>query len=234
MCCVTQLSFEAEFKDFVGKLQKLRSSVLDVHKSIEEGAVKSVFLLVLEVGNYINMGTNKGETRGIALQSLDVIRGTRTISGESSFLQAISELIDNQTTAIWDDFECLSGCADAADVDPEDLSMMIGVMEKKITKVEQEVGEYGQQHDEKFRNLFGSFCQGAKIKLEESRRRLEYVSDKLVLLLKLFAERGKTPKEGLDVLRKLHKFYLDMIAARNEMREKKKKKKKKKKYSALI
>ncbi|XP_055388805.1 uncharacterized protein C2orf16-like [Condylostylus longicornis] len=228
------LTFTEEANSLQRKVSKLERSLSSISTSLNDGALRSLLALTLKIGNYLNYGSNKGSARGFSLDSLTQLRTVKSVDGTTNLLRSeildwslfIAETVERQNAHFWIDLrDSIGGAQIAMDVSYDDIVVLSNQLSAKITKVEKEIERIGNSgnvdcDEQPFLNVFSQFVQFSRSELLSVQAATKSIEHKLQTLLKLFAYKGKTPKDGIELVKRLYKFWVELYAAHMENHEK--------------
>lgn len=219
-CCLIRLSFAEEVESVLTKLRRLSTCLTTVTRSVEQGAFRALLGLVLRMGNYLNYGSRRGSASGFTIDSLALLRNVKSVDGSTTLLRMVAQIIDQQSckrTGFWQELQqSLGSCQCASDCSFDDICAVVKQLTSKIRKVATATQSI---KDETFKTVYVQFAKAADEKLVSLEAELRGLEQQLLGLSTLLAEKAKTPSDAIDVLRRLDRFWRDLVTARTENHE---------------
>ncbi|OII76878.1 formin-like family protein [Cryptosporidium andersoni] len=140
-CVLSMKTFEEEYLSCVERLIKLEDAVDYVHNNLCRGGIlRNILYMILKIGNYLNHGTNRGQTVGFRFHSLDLIKNIKSTKSKLTLLKYISKVIYDHSIEIRNKIDKLSHiCSEAASVDIEDVLKDIDELANNINIIKKEL-----------------------------------------------------------------------------------------------
>eukprot|EP00929_Paragymnodinium_shiwhaense_P074338 TRINITY_DN38031_c0_g1_i1.p1 TRINITY_DN38031_c0_g1~~TRINITY_DN38031_c0_g1_i1.p1 ORF type:complete len:1727 (+),score=662.87 TRINITY_DN38031_c0_g1_i1:149-5329(+) len=232
-CCVTRGTFDEEFKGASTDVALIKASLLGVVKST---ALPAIFAMIMQIGNYLNFGTNKGAQRGFSLDTLPLMMRVEGFNDKNySLMRFMMDSLEVDKRLRDEAFDNMSKCEEASKLDFDESCRQVGELEKKVAKVlstvtpaeEAKDGEKaatGKVGDAQFESALRAFATAADKKVKELRTQVDEVTELCKQCIDMYAEKQKTPIG--EVLVKFSSFRKDMEAARRHNLEAKLKREK--------
>ncbi|CAJ1376945.1 unnamed protein product [Effrenium voratum] len=210
--CLTRNMFEAEFGEVAKDVNLLDQCLSSV---VNSKWLPNVFALVMQIGNYLNHGTNKGSQRGFTLDTLPLLTRVEGFEDKTySLIRFIMDTLEADRKVKDGALEDLKLCEDASKLDFDESVRRLNELEKRVTTVEAllEQGEPGE--NDRFHEAMQGFVKDARERLSKLREQVEQVQTLSKQCCDLFAEKPKTPSP--ETLGKLAAFRKDMEDARRQ------------------
>eukprot|EP00931_Biecheleriopsis_adriatica_P056669 TRINITY_DN3358_c0_g1_i2.p1 TRINITY_DN3358_c0_g1~~TRINITY_DN3358_c0_g1_i2.p1 ORF type:complete len:1642 (-),score=572.30 TRINITY_DN3358_c0_g1_i2:3-4904(-) len=136
-CIVSKGMFTVEFEEVSGDVGTLRSCLCSV---VNSTALPSIFALVMQVGNYLNHGSNKGAQRGFTLDTLPLLNRVEGFEDKTySLIRFIMETLESDRKVKDGAMEDLKLCDASSKLDFEEAVRRLGELEKKVKAIESAV-----------------------------------------------------------------------------------------------
>eukprot|EP01056_Protomagalhaensia_sp_Gyna25_P005863 Protomagalhaensia_sp_Gyna_25__5862@NODE_87_length_5382_cov_39_295901_g67_i0_p1_GENE_NODE_87_length_5382_cov_39_295901_g67_i0NODE_87_length_5382_cov_39_295901_g67_i0_p1_ORF_typecomplete_len1005_score185_42FH2/PF02181_23/2_9e51_NODE_87_length_5382_cov_39_295901_g67_i0863100 len=214
----TKMSFSNELGIVMEKLSKLlKFCDLALEAVSAHGLLKPIFALILKMGNYINCKTKRALVPGLQMAALENLRQIKSVDGSKSFIRVVADHIEQQLPFAWKLLEWICVCNEAADINPDDQLSSLTQLESRVIKIDRELKNSEIQHDSRFITCFKDFVEQAFKRIQDLKGRIDEAKTKLLRLGEVLADKAKTPKEALDIYKKLSKFGKDLYACRKEI-----------------
>ena len=136
----------------------------------------NVFALVMQIGNYLNHGTNKGSQRGFTLDTLPLLTRVEGFEDKTySLIRFIMDTLEADRKVKDGALEDLKLCEDASKLDFDESVRRLNELEKRVTTVEAllEQGEPGE--NDRFHEAMQGFVKDARERLSKLREQVEQV-----------------------------------------------------------
>lgn len=218
-CCVTQGVFGLEFDAIAQDIQIFKKVFL---KLLTSTGIKAVFSGIMQMGNYLNYGTNKGAQKGFSLDSLALLARIDGFSDKSyTLLRFLADSIENEGTILKDTIEDTELCDPVSKLDLDEALRKLGGLEKDVSKVVTAVAPGdgsadgpSKLADPKFEKEMRSFTASAEDKLSALRTEADEVVELVKKVTDLYAEKPKTPVS--EILVKFATFRKDLNEAKRQ------------------
>ena len=201
-CCLTKSRFDSVCNEILQDVDLLHKCLSHV---VDSNWLPNIFALVMQMGNYLNHGTNKGQQRGFTLDTLPLLTRVEGFSDKSysliRFLMDTLELDRKVKDGAMKDLEL---CDSAAKLDFDESVRRLTEMEKKVMLVESNLKDVEM---DAFQKVMQDFVTMAQEKLSKLREQVEEVQGLSKRCCDLFAEKPKTPTG--ETLGKLAAFRKD-------------------------
>ena len=208
-CCLTKSRFDSVCNEILQDVDLLHKCLSHV---VDSNWLPNIFALVMQMGNYLNHGTNKGQQRGFTLDTLPLLTRVEGFSDKSysliRFLMDTLELDRKVKDGAMKDLEL---CDSAAKLDFDESVRRLTEMEKKVMLVESNLKDVEM---DAFQKVMQDFVTMAQEKLSKLREQVEEVQGLSKRCCDLFAEKPKTPTG--ETLGKLAAFRKDMEDGRRQ------------------
>lgn len=203
-CCLTKSRFDSVCNEILQDVDLLHKCLSHV---VDSNWLPNIFALVMQMGNYLNHGTNKGQQRGFTLDTLPLLTRVEGFSDKSysliRFLMDTLELDRKVKDGAMKDLEL---CDSAAKLDFDESVRRLTEMEKKVMLVESNLKDVEM---DAFQKVMQDFVTMAQEKLSKLREQVEEVQGLSKRCCDLFAEKPKTPTG--ETLGKLAAFRKDLF-----------------------
>ncbi|CAE8620767.1 unnamed protein product [Polarella glacialis] len=226
-CCMAKGMFAGEFFEISGDVGILRSSLVSI---VNSASLPNIFALVMQVGNYLNHGTNKGAQRGFTLDTLPLLMRVEGFEDKSyTLMRFLMDTLESDRSVKDGALKDLELCESASKLDFEEASRRLSELEKKVRGVEAIVAakapsdaeatngaadEGSPLGDSRFDRVMRSFVADAKTRLADLRTQVEEVAGLSKQCMDLYAEKLKTPAS--ETLAKFALFRKDMEEGRRQ------------------
>merc|ERR1712083_72841 len=214
-CCQARGQFG---EDFEGIAQDVVSVKDCLSSLVNSTALPSIFALVMQIGNYMNFGTNKGAQRGFSLDSLQLMSRSEGFNDKTSTLMRfMMDSLEGDRAVREGALEDMKLCDSSAKIDVDDAVARLGKLEGAINQVSKYVKpEEGDPKvkDDKFNSIMSDFVTLAQGKLSHLKEQASEVADLTKKCCDLFAEKPKTASG--EFLAKFALFRKDMEQARKD------------------
>ena len=180
-CCLTRGMFASESDEVSQDLTTLHEALT---AACNCDNLRKIFTVIMQIGNYLNHGTNKGAQRGFTLDTLPILSRVEGFEGKAySLLRFIMDEVepDVQRGALQE----LKLCEAASKLDFDESVRRLSEMDKKLSVMEEALkqstgtgadGE-GEGKPSRFGEHFEAEMQGfvadAKLRLSNLRRQSE-------------------------------------------------------------
>jgi len=218
-CCMTRGLFKDELEALSQDIITVTSCLNSIVKS---AALPAIFALVMQMGNYLNYGSNKGAHKGFTLDSLAVLARVEGFSDKSyTLVRFIMDTLEGERKVREEALEDMKFCDPTSKIDFEDSVRRLGELEKAVDKVavavkSKDEDPAGPSHvdDEKFDTAMRSFVDSSKEQLANVRKKVEEAQEMSKTCCEMYAEKAKTPIG--DTMTKFAGFRKDMEEARRQ------------------
>eukprot|EP00746_Dinoflagellata_sp_MGD_P086932 gnl/MRDRNA2_/MRDRNA2_34463_c0_seq1.p1 gnl/MRDRNA2_/MRDRNA2_34463_c0~~gnl/MRDRNA2_/MRDRNA2_34463_c0_seq1.p1 ORF type:complete len:774 (+),score=233.86 gnl/MRDRNA2_/MRDRNA2_34463_c0_seq1:40-2322(+) len=218
-CCVTQGVFALEF-DAIGQEVDVFKKVL--MKLFTSSGIKAVFNGIMQMGNYLNYGTNKGAQKGFNLDSLALLNRIDGFADKSyTLLRFLADSIEHEGTILKDTLEDTELCDPVSKLDLDEALRKLGALEKEVAKVVAVVAPTDSTDDgpskladPKFEKEMRGFAASAEEKLSALRLQADECAELVKKVTDLYAEKPKTPVS--EILTKFASFRKDLTEAKRQ------------------
>lgn len=213
-CCITRAMFKDEFANIT---QDIATFETCLGRLCNSTGLRTIFSLVVQMGNYLNYGTAKGAQRGFSLDSLPLL--TRIEGFEDKTYSLMRFLVDalqgDQNQAREDALEDMRLCEGAARLDFGEAERQLKELENGVKKVSAVVGQTeaeGMLKDPVFESTMRKFVAEATAQTGVLKTHVDKVNELHKEMVDLYAEKPKTPIG--EVLKKFADFRKDLEEAR--------------------
>lgn len=217
-CCLIRLTLFEELRSVSTTLFQLNTVVSRVTETLQRGALRSILGFILRAGNYLNYGSRKGQARGFSLECLSQLKSVKSVDNSTTLLRLVADAVEAQCPCAWDELRRSIGSYTTVSTSwMDDTVDTLKQMDKKLEKIDKEVA--AMQHDTVFVAVFTTFRQSAGEQVDTAQQQLKDAEAKLLRLTELCAEREKTTKIGLELLKQLNGFWKDLRTAHMDNQE---------------
>lgn len=108
----------------------LKAALTEVRRSEK---LRRLLKIILEAGNILNDGTERGESRGFSMQSLETLSKLKQVSG-ATLLDFLVETISRQSPDLLELGRDLSSLKDASKVELEEVQTEVKLFRTEVTK----------------------------------------------------------------------------------------------------
>eukprot|EP00438_Fugacium_kawagutii_P020605 Skav209882 [mRNA] locus=scaffold3263:59982:78052:+ [translate_table: standard] len=138
-CCLTKSKFDPVCKEILQDIELLHKCLSCVVDSVW---LPNIFALVMQMGNYLNHGTNKGQQRGFTLDTLPLLTRVEGFQDKSySLIRFLMDTLESDRKVKDGAMKDLELCESAAKLDFEESARRLNEIEKKVTSVEKSLQE---------------------------------------------------------------------------------------------
>ena len=181
-----KLDFSINLPELCHIVTKISEGLQTIKTSI---SFKSLIGLVLEVGNYLNHGTNKGNASGFSLNTLSMLSSMRgTDKSKTPLLNFILDSLDKPGLNFLTEFE---SCREACRFELSDLDSGISEFNKGFSVIERgkKLSEkFEDKAFQRFRNYIEIFLENNYNKYTEITQAVNAVKKEFENTLELFGE----------------------------------------------
>lgn len=222
-CCCTKGKFKEEFDECAREVGKVQDCLQRITKST---VLPTILTLVLQMGNFINHGTNKGKQRGFTLDALLLMGRTCGFSDKTySLTRFLMDTLESDRSMREAALEDMKECDEVSKISFKDTLIKLSDVEKTVAKVEKAVfpkeppaeGEQpgpGMIGDARFENPMREFTNAAKAQLDALRAQVADTEELIKACNEMFAEK---PSASVgEVMGKFAEFRKDMEEARRQ------------------
>eukprot|EP00397_Hematodinium_sp_SG-2012_P001727 GEMP01001732.1.p1 GENE.GEMP01001732.1~~GEMP01001732.1.p1 ORF type:complete len:1513 (+),score=371.15 GEMP01001732.1:435-4973(+) len=220
LACIIRGTFSQAVCDISEEFNCLYSCC---RKILDSRALVCIFGIILQTGNFLNYGSNKGAQLGFALDTLSQLsRVASPVEKNVSLVHFIAETAwcesRESLKAALDD---LSGCLDASKVDFMDACRRSNDAEKDVRRVEAILEKMNQPPESsvesRFSTMMQNFTQEGRAQLVQLQERRDALQKLMPQVSSTFGERVDTPIT--ESLEKLGLFRRDLQNALNANHE---------------
>ncbi|CAE7837488.1 FH4 [Symbiodinium necroappetens] len=138
-CCLTRGMFSSECDEVERDLTTLHAALTDTCKCEN---LRKIFTVIMQIGNYLNHGTNKGAQRGFTLDTLPLLSRVEGFEGKAySLLRFIMDEVDVDVKA--GAMLELKFCEEASKLDFDESVRRLSEMQKQLAILEEALGPPG-------------------------------------------------------------------------------------------
>jgi len=210
-CCVARGQFSEDFDSISQDVGIFRTVFLALRGS---RAIPSILALVVQIGNYLNHGSNKGGQPGFSLESLSLLgRTDGAVDKTYNLMRFLMDTLELDKTVRDEALEDMKLCGAASKLDFGDCCARLDNLEKAVKKVGEITSDSSKGvDDEKFNVAMRTFVDNSMGGLSELRTQVEEVQESVKGCCDRYAEKPKTPEK--EMLQKFADFRKDMDEAR--------------------
>lgn len=211
LCCVARGEFAENFESIAQDIGIFRKCISNLCKS---RAIPSILALVIQIGNFLNHGTNKGGQGCFRLEDLSLLNRCEGASDKTyTLMRFVMETLELDKSVREEALEDMKLCETASKLDFGDACARLADLEKAVTKVEEITSDSSKGvSDDKFNEAMRTFVGNSKGKLTELRTQVEEVTQSIKECCDRYAEKPRTPEK--ETLQKFAEFRKDMEEAR--------------------
>ncbi|CAE7882828.1 FH4 [Symbiodinium microadriaticum] len=198
-CCLTRGMFSSECDEVERDLTTLHAALTDTCKCEN---LRKIFTVIMQIGNYLNHGTNKGAQRGFTLDTLPLLSRVEGFEGKAySLLRFIMDEVDVDVKA--GAMLELKFCEEASKLDFDESVRRLSEMQKQLAILEEALGPPGDgegegkekpsRFGEHFEAEMRSFLTDAKLRVSKLQQQSDEVQELSKTSCDLFAEKPRTP-----------------------------------------
>eukprot|EP01053_Blabericola_migrator_P001447 Blabericola_migrator_1__1446@NODE_137_length_13158_cov_138_292491_g119_i0_p2_GENE_NODE_137_length_13158_cov_138_292491_g119_i0NODE_137_length_13158_cov_138_292491_g119_i0_p2_ORF_typecomplete_len1133_score288_77FH2/PF02181_23/3e02FH2/PF02181_23/2_3e53IL15/PF02372_15/2_5IL15/PF02372_15/0_078ABC_tran_CTD/PF16326_5/23ABC_tran_CTD/PF16326_5/52_NODE_137_length_13158_cov_138_292491_g119_i014524850 len=214
----TKMTFNNDIGIVTEKLAKLlKYCDLALDALSENGLLKPILALILKMGNYINCKSKRTLVCGLQMAALENLKQVKSIDGSKNFIRVVADHIDEQLPLAWKQLEWICTCSETADINPDDCLTILNQLENKVKKVQAELNNPEAKKDLRFVECFKDFVEVSLKRVQDMKGRVDEVKKKLTHLSQILADKARTPKEALEIFKRLDKFGKDLYNSKKEM-----------------
>ena len=137
--CLTRGMFSSECDEVERDLTTLHAALTDTCKCEN---LRKIFTVIMQIGNYLNHGTNKGAQRGFTLDTLPLLSRVEGFEGKAySLLRFIMDEVDLDVKA--GAMLELKFCDEASKLDFDESVRRLSEMQKQLAILEEALGPPG-------------------------------------------------------------------------------------------
>ena len=188
-CLVFRKEFTTEFPEITQKIQTISQSTQVIRTS---ESFYTLLLAVLKVGNYLNHGTNKGNTTGFSLNSLNQLEFFKANNQEkTTLLQLLLKQLlqtDKSILNFTTEFEI---CEEATKVDITDIESKVNELQLGFTKLNSALEQTNSDQTpqiQQFNYEMNCFVKLAKPELEDLKNQVQKLKSEVNQCKELFGE----------------------------------------------
>lgn len=211
--CLARGQFGEEFSGIAQDVGNMRTCLQHL---VTSTALRSIFAIICQMGNYLNFGTRKGAQLGFTLDTLPLLVRVEGIGDKTySLMRFLMDTLEMDRAVRDEALEDLKLCDVASKLDFDDCTKRLNDLEKGVNRVADIVtdGTNGAKlSDGRFNTAMKSFVDDAQGKLSGLRTQVDEVVDSIKKCIDLYAEKPKTPIA--ETLKKFADFRKDMEDAR--------------------
>eukprot|EP00435_Cladocopium_sp_Y103_P062666 s552_g24.t1 len=215
-CCLTKSRFDPVCNELLQDIELLHRCLSNV---VDSSWLPNIFALVMQMGNYLNHGTNKGQQRGFTLDTLPLLTRVEGFHDKSySLIRFLMDTLESDRKVKDGALKDLELCESSAKLDFDESVRRLNEIEKKVTLVEGSLKEL--KDDAKtdkadgFQMVMQAFVKAAQATLSKLKEKVEEVQVLSKRCCDLFAEKPRTPTA--ETLGKLAAFRKDMEDGRRQ------------------
>lgn len=169
-CCLTKSKFDPICKEILQDIELLHKCLSCV---VDSQWLPNIFALVMQMGNYLNHGTNKGQQRGFTLDTLPLLTRVEGFQDKSySLIRFLMDTLESDRKVKDGAMKDLELCESAAKLDFEESARRLNEIEKKVTSVEKSLQEINDDSGA-FKTPMEAFVTTAQGRLSKLREKVE-------------------------------------------------------------
>jgi len=214
-CIQTKGMFKAEYQTIADEMVQLKTCLAGL---VTSSALVTIFTLVVQVGNYLNYGTNKGAQKGFTLDTLPLLMRVEGFTDKTySLMRFLMDQLESDHEVRAEAFEEMKLCEAVSKLDFDESCRNMVALRTKIDDVAKCMTEDGGKpisSEDKFQLEMTEFVGSAQGKLDELKAISEDITDLSKRCLDRYAEKAKGKIE--ETLVKFAQFKKDMEEARRQ------------------
>ena len=178
-CCLTRGMFAAECDEAAKDLDTLHQA-LTAACNCEH--LRKIFAVVMQIGNYLNHGTNKGAQRGFSLDTLPLLSRVEGFEGKAySLLRFIMDEVEPDVCR--GALQELELCEAASKLDFDECVRRLSEMEKRLAALSEALGPAAEgdgadktsKFGDRFETVMRAFLDEAQLRVSKLRQQTEQV-----------------------------------------------------------
>ena len=174
-CCLTKSRFDPVSAEILQDIESLHKCLSNVVDSVW---LPNIFALVMQMGNYLNHGTNKGQQRGFTLDTLPLLTRVEGFHDKSySLIRFLMDTLESDRKVKDGAMKDLELCESAAKLDFDESVRRLTEIEKKVTSMESSLQELKQSADgdkiNEFQTVMQAFVTTAQATLAKLKEKVE-------------------------------------------------------------
>ena len=172
-CCLTKSRFDPICNEILQDIELLHRCLSNV---VDSSWLPNIFALVMQMGNYLNHGTNKGQQRGFTLDTLPLLTRVEGFHDKSySLIRFLMDTLESDRKVKDGAMKDLEFCESSAKLDFDESVRRLNEIEKKVTLVE---GSLKELKDDKtdtdgFQTVMQAFVTAAQATLSKLKEKVD-------------------------------------------------------------
>eukprot|EP00927_Polykrikos_kofoidii_P038732 TRINITY_DN33156_c1_g1_i1.p1 TRINITY_DN33156_c1_g1~~TRINITY_DN33156_c1_g1_i1.p1 ORF type:complete len:1639 (+),score=436.28 TRINITY_DN33156_c1_g1_i1:144-4919(+) len=216
-CCVIRGKFQEEFENVDKEVGQLKLCLKSVCGST---AITAIMAMVMQIGNFLNHGTNMGARAGFTLDTLALLMRVEGFDDKSyTLMRFMMDSLETDKRLRDEAIEDMKLCEASSRLDFTESVRQLTELEKNVSKVadavvpapEATVAKIG---DPQFESAMRVFVTNSQKQLGVLRESVEEVTELCKQCVDMYAEKPKTPIG--ETLTKFAHFRKDMEEARRQ------------------
>ncbi|OII73579.1 uncharacterized protein cubi_03377 [Cryptosporidium ubiquitum] len=140
-CVLAMKTFEEEYQSCLERLIKLEDAAIHIRSSLEKGGIlRQILQLILKIGNFLNHGTNRGNSCGFRFHSIELLKNVKSNNSKSNLLKYISKVVYEHSEDMKQKVEVISQtCSEAAPIDIADVYRDMEELGKSVNLIQDEL-----------------------------------------------------------------------------------------------
>lgn len=226
-CCTHLSVFPESYRSTADEMKLLEDAAKGLMKS---GAIKVVFSMLVQLGNYVNHGTNRGNAWGFTLDSIEQLARVQSFkSKEYTLVHALCEELWTNSRLTYRAFmDDTALCDDAARFELDEMKRKVTDLERQVAFVKKEIVDHPQattKYEEKFRKPMCAFVDKNEVLVAELRGRVTELEATGKKMITFFCCRPNTAMSA--IMKTFGRFRKTMMEATRANQERQLKEKKK-------
>eukprot|EP00913_Durusdinium_trenchii_P015015 g14081.t1 len=145
-CCLTKSRFDSVCKEILQDVDLLHKCLTAV---VNSNWLPNIFALVMQIGNYLNYGTNKGQQRGFTLDTLPLLTRVEGFNDKTySLIRFLMDTLESDRKVKDGAMKDLELCDAAAKLDLEESVRRLAEIEKKVAFVHDTLKDEKDEKDQ--------------------------------------------------------------------------------------
>jgi len=220
-CCIISARFESRFKEVEADLLDTRSCLQSLVKS---ESIPSIFGLIIDMGNYLNFGSNRGAQKGFTLETLSVMMRVEGFADKSyTLMRFLMDTLEGNKALRDSALEDMKLCVDVSRLDYPEMMRQLRDITKSVQDVHAIVkpGDspphpdgLSMLEDAKFEDPMRTFVSESEERLKALQTMADESAELLTKCQELFVEKKSVPLG--ETLKKIAQFKKDMEEARRQ------------------